>query len=183
MTSLVLQTASQTLHLMIENEPVNVIIDSGATCNLTSEQMFDKVSKGKLEWLKTDRKAYAYASQEPLKLSGKCMLNICVPNTQTSFKTEFFVMPGSAETLLGKSSSKESGVLKEGVSVNACESRNITDKKAALKTKYLQVFTGLGKLKSYFQLKLHESRNITTFAGPNGLYRFPKCICALSVRI
>ena len=89
---------------MIENEPVIVIIDSGATCNLMSKQVFDKVSKGKLELLKTDRKVYAYASQEPLKLS---LLNICVPDTQTSFKAEFFVMPGTADTLLGRSSSEE----------------------------------------------------------------------------
>ena len=127
---------SNTLPLMIENESVDVIIDSGATCNLMSQRVFDKASKGKLELLKTDRKVYAYASQEPLKLTGKCMLSICVPNRQTSLKTEFFVMPGSAETLLGKSSSEEPGVLKVGVSVNACESRKFTDKEAALKKKY-----------------------------------------------
>ena len=132
---------------MIENEPLNVIIDSGATCSLMSEQVFHKVSKRKLELLKTDRKVYAYVSQEPLKLSGKCMLNICVPDTQTSFKTEFFVMPGTGDTFLGRSSSEELGVLKVGVSVNACESRNIADEKAALKAKYPQVFTGLRKLK------------------------------------
>lgn len=87
-----------------------------------SEQVFDKVSKGKLEFLKTDRKVYAYASKEPLNLSGKCILNICVPDTQTSLKTESFVMPGTADTLLGRSSSEELGVLKVGV--NACKSRN-----------------------------------------------------------
>ena len=92
------------------------------------------------------------------------MLNICVPNTQTSFKTEFFVMPGSAETLLCKSSSEEPGVLKVGVSVNAGESRNITDKEAALKKKYPQVFSGLGKLKNYFQLKLHVDEGVTPIA-------------------
>jgi len=32
---------SNTLPLMIENEPVHVIINSGATCNLMSEQLFD----------------------------------------------------------------------------------------------------------------------------------------------
>ena len=120
---------------MIENELVDVIIDSGATCNLMSEQVFDKVSQGKLELLKTDGKVYAYASQEPLKLSGKYTLNIGVPDTQTSFKTEFFLIPGSPDTLLGRSSSEELGVLKVGLSVNACESRNTTDKKAALNTK------------------------------------------------
>ena len=110
--------------------------------------------------LKTDRNVYAYASQEPLKLSGKCMLNICGPDPRTSLKTEFFVMPGSADTLR---SSEELGVLKVGVSVNACESRNITDKKAALRTKYPQVFTGLGKLKN-FQLKLHVDESVTPIA-------------------
>ena len=114
---------SDTLPIIIKNGPVNVIIDSGVTCNLMSEQVFENVSKGKLELLKTDRNVYAYASQEPLKLSGKCMLNICVPDTQTSFKAEFFVMPGTADTLLGKSSSEELDVLKVGVSVNASESR------------------------------------------------------------
>ena len=98
-----------TLPLMIENESVNVIIDSGATCSLMSQQVFNKVSKGKLELLKTDRKVYAYASQEPLKLS---LLNICAPDTQTSFKPEFFVMPGTADILLGRRSSEELGVLK-----------------------------------------------------------------------
>ena len=154
---------SNTLPFMIENELVGVIIDSGATCNLMSEQEFDKVSQGKLELLKTDRKVYAYASQEPLKLSGKCMLNICVPDTQTSFKTEFFVMPGSADTLLGRSSSEELSVLKVVVSVNACESRNTTVKKAALKTKYPKVFTGLGKLKN-FQCKLHVDESVSPIA-------------------
>ena len=154
---------ANTLTLMIESEPVNVIIDSGATCNLMSKQVFNPVSKGKLQLLKTDRKVYAYASQEPLKLSGKCMLNICVPDTQKSFKTEFFVMPGSADMLLGRNRSEELGVLKIGVSVNACESRNITDKKGALTTKYPQVFTGLRKLKN-FQLKLHVDESVTPIA-------------------
>ena len=148
---------------MIENEPVSVTIDSGATCNLMSEQVVDKVSEGKLELLKTDRKVHAYASQEPLKLSGKCTLNICVPDRQTSFKAEFFVMPATADTLLGRRSSEVLGLLRVGVSVNACESRNVTDKKAAIKAKYPQVFTGLGKLK-HFQLKLHIDESFTPIA-------------------
>ena len=34
-------------------------------------------------------------------------------------------MPGTADTLLNRRSSEEFGVLKVGVSVDACESRNI----------------------------------------------------------
>ena len=59
---------SNTLSPMIENEPVNVIIESGATCNLMSEQVFDKVSKGKLELLNTDRNVIL---KHPLKVMVK----------------------------------------------------------------------------------------------------------------
>jgi len=63
-----------------DKEGTEVSKDDGF--NFMSEQVFDKVSKGKLELLETDGQVYAYASQQPLKLSGKCMLNICVPDTQ-----------------------------------------------------------------------------------------------------
>ena len=53
------------------------------------------------------------------KLSRKCMLNICVPEIKTLFKAESFVKPGTANTLLCRSSSEELGVLKVSVSVNA----------------------------------------------------------------
>lgn len=66
---------SKTLPLMIKNKPVNVIIDSVATSNLMSEQLFDKVSKGNIELLKTDRKGYPNSSRQRLKVSGKCMLS------------------------------------------------------------------------------------------------------------
>ncbi len=40
----------------MESEPVNVIIDSGATCNLMSEQVFDKLSKGVLQMCEAARR-------------------------------------------------------------------------------------------------------------------------------
>ena len=69
-------------------------------------------------------------------------------------KAEFFVMPGTAGTLLGRSSSEELGVLKVGVSVYACQLKDVTDKKAALKAKYPQVF----------KLKLHVDESVTPVA-------------------
>ena len=58
-------------------------------------------------------------------------------------------MPGIADTLLGRSFSEELGVLKVGVSVNACESRDVNDNKAALKARYPGMLTGLGRLKNF----------------------------------
>lgn len=72
-------------------------------------------------------------------------------------------MPGSADTLLGRSSSEELGVLKEVVSENACEFKDVTDKKAALKANYPQVLTGLSKLKN-FKLNLHVDESVTPVA-------------------
>lgn len=140
---------SHTLTVMIESEPVSVIKDSGATCNLMSENVFYKVSQGKTELSKTDRKIHAYASQQPLKLSGKCLLKVFVPDTQTSLRAEFFVMPGNVDTLLGKRSSEELGILKVGMFANYCESEAPANETSALKARYPQVFTGLGKLKDF----------------------------------
>ena len=63
------------------------------------------------------------------------MLNTSVPDKQTSFKADFFVIPGTADTLLGRRFSEELGVLKVGVSVFARESRNVNDKKGFPKGK------------------------------------------------
>ena len=66
---------SNTLHIMIKNEPVGVITDSGATYNLMTEQAFDKMYKGKLELLKTDRKVYTCVRERFLRARVTLGLN------------------------------------------------------------------------------------------------------------
>ncbi|KAL9956808.1 hypothetical protein ACROYT_G038347 [Oculina patagonica] len=114
-------------------------------------------SDGKQELLETDRKIYVYASQQPLKLNGKCMLNICLPNTQTSLKAEFFVVLDTADTLLGRSSFEELDVLKVGISVNAFEFKDVTDKKAAPKGKVPSSVYWFWKIETFSMKTVDES--------------------------
>ena len=121
---------------------MNVIIDSGASRNLMSEEVFDLVTGGSVKLLACNKRCqnevlvldlvtggsvkllackkrvFAYASVEPLQLKGKCNLNVCIPQTQKSFKGEFYVTQGKAATLLGRDASELLGVLRVGIPVN-----------------------------------------------------------------
>ena len=151
-----------TLKLEIEDKTINVIIDSGASCNLMSEEVFNLVTGGNGNLVECNKRVFAYASQEPLQLKGKCNLNVRVPQTQKSLSTEFYVTYGKAATLLARDASEFLGVLRVDIPVNNCDvqsdgtSKNPkqADRKASLRAKFLKVFQGLGKLKGY-QLKLH----------------------------
>ena len=156
-----------TMELMIEDKLLNTVIDSGASWNLMSEEMFNFVTGGNASLLKCNKRVYAYASIEPLQLKGKYSFNVQVPQTQKSLYTEFYVMCGKATMLLGREASEVLGVLRVGVSINSCGVKsdeaqspaNQIDRKALLKTKFPKVFQGLGKLKGY-QLKLHIDENV-----------------------
>ena len=60
-----------TIEMLIEDKPVNVIIDSGANCNLMSEEVFESIIGGYTILPVCKKKVYTYASVEPLKLRGK----------------------------------------------------------------------------------------------------------------
>ena len=162
-----------TIELLIEDKHVNTVIDSGASYNLMSKEMFNFVTGGNARLLECNKRVYAYASVELLQLKGKYSFNVQVPQTQKSLYTEFYVTCGEAATLLGHKASKLLGVLRIGVSINSCDVKsdeaqspaNQIDKKALLKTKFPEVFQGLGKLKRY-QLKLHIDENVQPVAQP-----------------
>lgn len=151
-----------TLKLINEDKLINTVIDSGASCNLMSEEEFNFVTGGRVEVLECTKKVYAYASVEPLQRIGKCILSECVPQTHQSLGAEFYITYGKAATLLGRKTAELLGMLRVGVSINSCkikangppEMPKHADRKAALKGKFPKVFQGLGKLKGY-QLKFH----------------------------
>ena len=167
-----------TLKLEIEDKTINIIIDSGASCNLMSEEVFDLVTGGNVKLSECNKRVFAYASVEPLQLKGKCNLNVRVPQTQKSLIAEFYVTHGKAATLLGRDASELLGVLRVGIPVNSCDvksddaSNNLkqADRKASLRAKFPKVFQGLGKLKGY-QLKLHINEKVRPVAQP--LRRIP----------
>ena len=164
----------ESLELRINNKLVNVIVDSGASCNLMSEDVFKFITRGETTLAECDRSVYTYAHSQPLELKGSCMLKVTVPQTNMSAIVEFYVVPGHAATLLGRKTSEMLAVLKIGINVNNCstihENAQPVDKKASLRARFPKVFEGLGKLKGY-QLKLHQDDSIPPVAQP--LRRIP----------
>ena len=153
------------LKLKFEDKIINIIIDSGASCNLISEQIFNQIAGGKVDLSACDKKVFAYAATKPIELKGKCSLNVCVPQTQKSLLLDFYVTSGKATTLLGRKASEMLGLLKVGVLLQVTE-----DRRAALKAKFPEVFSGLGKLKGY-QLKFHIDKKVQPVAQP--VHRIP----------
>lgn len=76
----------------------------------------------------------------------------------------FFVVPQAQASLLSSRTSKELGLLRVGIDANilSCSGADIW---SSLRTKYPQVFTGLGKLKNY-QLRLKIDPDITPVIQP-----------------
>lgn len=151
------------LDILIEDKSVNVVVDSGASCNLMCEEVFNYVTGGKASLSDTTKRIFPYASDKPLDLAGKCCLNVCEPKSGNSVVVEFFITQGKAATLLGRASSELLGVLRVGIPVNSCFDQ--PDKKAALRAQFPDVFKGLGKLKEY-KLKLHIDESIIPVAQP-----------------
>ena len=130
-----------------QDKIINVIADSGASCNLMSEHVFHSLTRGKAPLAGCDKNVYAYTHPQPLELKGSCMLRVTVPQTKMSAIAEFYIVPGQAATLLGRKTSEMLAILKVGINVNNC-STNIDcvqplDNKAALRLKFPAVFEGL----------------------------------------
>lgn len=106
---------------MIEDKLVNVFIDSGASCNLMSEETFNFVAGGNARLLECNKRVYAYATVEPLQLKGKYSFNFRVPQTHKSLNTEFYVVCCKVATLLGRKASDLLSVLRVGVSISSCD--------------------------------------------------------------
>ena len=138
----------ETLDLCINDKLTSVIVDSGASCNLMSENVFHSITGEVKALAACDRNMYAYAHSQPLELKGSSKLRVSVPQTNTSTIAEFYIVPGDAATLLGRKTSEMLAVLKVGIDVNSCnttfEDTQSGDKKASLRAKFPKVFKGLG---------------------------------------
>ena len=70
----VITDGPNTMELMIEDKLVNIVIDSGASCNLMSEEMFNFITGGNARLLECNKRVYAYASVEPRQLKESLVL-------------------------------------------------------------------------------------------------------------
>jgi len=86
-----------------------------------SEEVFSLVTGSNIKLLECNKRVFAYASEEPLQIKGKCNLDVLVPQIQRSLNVESYVMHGKAATLLGRDASESLGVLRVGIPLNSCD--------------------------------------------------------------
>lgn len=123
--------------------PTDMIIDSGATCNLISRLEWERLKKAKVmcDSRKCTKKLFAYGSKKPLDVAGSFTAEISVG--KTSVMTEFIVVEGHGQNLLGKETALFLNVLRLGPElVNNVRKSDLLDQ-------FSDVFSGLGKLMNF----------------------------------
>ena len=135
---------------------IDVVIDSGASCNIIDRHMWEHLKQNavRCKCYFTEKKIYAYASEEPLKLAGGFKADVGVSNALVK-EVDFLVMEGKGEPILGKETALALGILKIEPSINTLidESQNSDNGVNEILKRYNTVFEGVGKLKN-FQLKI-----------------------------
>ena len=93
-------TGGQTpcMALMIEDNLVNVVVDSVASCNLLSEDTFKFITGGNARLLECNIRVHACASVGPLQLKGKYSFDVQIPQIHKSMYMEFYAMCGNIGT-------------------------------------------------------------------------------------
>ena len=143
-----------TYPVQVSGQPCDLLVDSGATCNVMCEALF-RERFGKKRLLPNRDKLYAYGSGKPMSVVGQ--FSTSVTFRDSTVQTVFHVIPGSHQSLLGKETSEKLGLLRVGPQV-----RRVTDKGHPA-NKYPALFRGLGKLKD-FQLTVPIDPDVTPVA-------------------
>jgi hypothetical protein len=93
-----------------------VLIDSGASCNLVDMETWKSLKqKGiKCQSEKTTKKIFSYASKTALKTVGKFIAKVEIASNVT--EAEFVVIDGKGQSILGRKTATELGVLRVGFS-------------------------------------------------------------------
>lgn len=114
-----------TIHVQIAGKSINMLIDSGASCNVIDSNTW-KILKSNVKLNKCDRKVYAYGAKSPLHVIGKFDTNISINDQKRN--AEFLVVNTNCGSLLGCKTATEMNILHIGPptsEVNAVESDNI----------------------------------------------------------
>ncbi|KAJ8018643.1 hypothetical protein HOLleu_43268 [Holothuria leucospilota] len=151
------QAESGHVNVTVGGVTISMLIDSGATCNIIGKDTWEflKAKKVKCQSEKTNKSVYPYGSRQPLSILGKFKTISEVNGVETN--SEFLVLDGKAESLLGKNTAIALGVLRLGPRVNSLKM------KEDITTKFPGCFSGIGKLQGY-KAKLNIDPEVTPVA-------------------
>lgn len=147
--------SSPRFKVKVNNEPVVLMGDTGATCSCINYNTFLKIQKKKSKkLLKTESKIFTFGNKEHIKPLGKI---VCHIEGNNNFIVEtFYVMTNNFENILSKSACEMLGYIKihgeENISKVVSKQNFPAESKSnvqLLTNKYKSVFEGEGLLKDY----------------------------------
>ena len=152
-------------NLSLLGHATEFVIDTGACVNIidtpTFQQMQDRVRlKGG-----TVKPLYAYGSSDALPVLGSFLCSVTCSRTSKEVQAEFHVFQGKSDCLLSYQTAKDLGLV--SVKVGAVSKVHVGANvgSAEIVHQYPEVFTGIGRLKS-FTAKLHTRDSVTPVSQP-----------------
>ncbi|XP_015432785.1 PREDICTED: uncharacterized protein LOC107188904 [Dufourea novaeangliae] len=135
---------------------LNMLIDSGAQCNVVNENTWTWCRDRKIVCETSrcvDKNVYPYGHDTALELIGQFWCDVEVEDKKR--KASFVVLKGKGRPILGYKTAKELEILRIGLRVNEVE----------VKREELDIFRGIGKLKD-FKLTIPIDRSQPPAAQP-----------------
>ncbi len=143
---------------------INVLVDSGSTCNLIDSTLWSKMKESGIR-CKSERRGkevFAYGQEEKLNVLGVFLAEIMSKQTRKAEMAEFVVFKGKGVPLLGRDTAEKLNLLRVGPEVvNQISSNENKD----IISRYKDIFSGVGQLKG-IELKLHIDENVKPVAQP-----------------
>ena len=137
--------------VLIEDEPINVIIDSGASINILNSKAASTLKKRGVEFEECKRTLHPYGSP-PITAKRRATMEVNVAG-RTPVKAEFLVLPGTQPSLLCKKTSEDLELLKIGIN-------HVT---GSLFDQYPGIDVGIGQLKNH-EVHIHVDRSVPPVA-------------------
>ena len=137
--------------VLIEDEPINMIVDSGASVNILNSTAAAKLRDRGIEFEECKRTLHPYGSP-PITAKKLIRAEVQLAGKPTVM-AEFLVIPGSQPPLLGRQTSKDLGIL--WIDVNFVE----TD----ILSRYPGINDGIGNLKNC-EVEIHVDKSVPPVA-------------------
>lgn len=136
-----------TTTVWISQQPLDMLIDTGATVNLLDKNAHDRVKMmTKLE--PTNKKILPYGKQHPLPLLGKLTTDVSAHGRTT--EATFYVVQGNHGSLLSHTTASELGLIHVVCSADILQpTLSVADQ---LMLKYPNITKGIGKFKLSYTL-------------------------------
>ena len=146
----------------------NVLIDSGATCNIVDHDTWESLKQEgvKCRSQRCERKLFSYGQSEPIEVVGTFESEIYCEASGERCVAKFTIVESHGRALLGRDTAEKLNVLRVGLP-SSPQTYSITSEGTSVDIvkNFPGVFTGVRKLKDY-QLKLHVNKDAKPVAQP-----------------